>query len=199
MHNGENAFEVLLYLYKQCKHHTKYVFSVYKLIHFGNVIYVWKYWSSIYIEMSITQNSLKKIPLKFDQHPLKIKTVVTMLVHDGVGSDSEQYALEEISATQPQDMHQACQSVADTTLDTATEIIRGVYGDLMDDAGVIDITDSYDGSWQKRGFTSHHGVGVAIEVQTGLVIDDEALSCHVPYQRSVWARALRLFRPEKHL
>ena len=23
MHNGENAFEVLLYLYKQCKHHTK--------------------------------------------------------------------------------------------------------------------------------------------------------------------------------
>ena len=27
MHNGENAFEVLLYLYKQCKHHTKDAFS----------------------------------------------------------------------------------------------------------------------------------------------------------------------------
>ena len=48
MHNGENAFEVLLYLYKQCKHHTKDAFSVYKLIHFGNMSY---------------------IPLKFDQHP----------------------------------------------------------------------------------------------------------------------------------
>ena len=23
MHNGENAFDVLLYLYNQCKHHTK--------------------------------------------------------------------------------------------------------------------------------------------------------------------------------
>ena len=41
MHNGENAFEVLLYLYKQCNHHTKYAFSVYKLIHFGNMSYMY--------------------------------------------------------------------------------------------------------------------------------------------------------------
>ena len=41
MHNGENAFEVLLYLYKQCKHHTKDAFSVYKLIHFGNMSYTY--------------------------------------------------------------------------------------------------------------------------------------------------------------
>ncbi len=36
MHNGENAFEGLLYIhvYKQCKHHTKDVFSVHKFIHF---------------------------------------------------------------------------------------------------------------------------------------------------------------------
>ena len=35
-------------------------------------------------------------------------------------------------------------------------------------------------TWQKRSFTSHHGVIVAIEVQTGLVIDYEVLSnyCH---------------------
>ena len=32
MHNGENAFEVLLCLYKQCKHHTRDAFSAYKLI-----------------------------------------------------------------------------------------------------------------------------------------------------------------------
>ncbi len=41
MHNGENAFEVLLYLYKQCKHHAKDAFSVYKLIHFGNMSYMY--------------------------------------------------------------------------------------------------------------------------------------------------------------
>ena len=41
MHNGENEFEVLLYLYKQCKHHTKDAFSVYKLIHFGNMSHMY--------------------------------------------------------------------------------------------------------------------------------------------------------------
>ena len=41
MHNGKNAFEVLLYLYKQCKHHTKDAFTVYKLIHFGNMSYMY--------------------------------------------------------------------------------------------------------------------------------------------------------------
>ena len=35
-------------------------------------------------------------------------------------------------------VHQACQSVADTSLDTATEVLCGAFGDLMDDAGVID-------------------------------------------------------------
>ena len=70
-----------------------------------------------------------------------------------------------------------CQSVADANMNTAAEVIRGVYGDLMDDDGVI---DSYDCTWQKRGLTSHHGVGVIIEVQTGLVVDYEVLSnyCH---------------------
>ena len=50
----------------------------------------------------------------------------------------------------------------------------------MDNAGVIDLTVSYDGTWQKRGFTSHHGVGVINEVQTGLIVDYDVLSnnCH---------------------
>ena len=36
-HNGENAFKVLRYLYKQCKHHTKEAFDVYKWIYFGSM------------------------------------------------------------------------------------------------------------------------------------------------------------------
>jgi len=52
--------------------------------------------------------------------------------------------------------------------------------DVMDDDGVIDMTMSYNGTWQKRGFTSHHGVSVAIEVQTRLVVNYEVLLnyCH---------------------
>ena len=41
MHNGENAFEVLAFLYKQCKHHTQNAFSVYKWIYFGNMSYMY--------------------------------------------------------------------------------------------------------------------------------------------------------------
>ena len=66
----KTQFEVLLCLYKQCNHHTRDAFSAYKWIHFGIMSYVWKVRSFVYIEMSTTQNSLKKnSPLKFDQHP----------------------------------------------------------------------------------------------------------------------------------
>ena len=45
---------------------------------------------------------------------------------------------------------------------------------------VIDIQVSFDGTWRKRGFSSNYGVGVWIDVLTGLVIDYEVLSlyCH---------------------
>ena len=42
--------------------------------------------------------------------------------------------------------------------------------------GTIDITVSYDGTWQKRGQTSHNGAGVLIDALTGLVLDYEVLS-----------------------
>lgn len=40
--------------------------------------------------------------------------------------------------------------------------------------GVHDIAVSYDGTWAKRGHTSKLGVGVVIDVKTGLALD-----CHV--------------------
>ena len=68
MHNGENAFEVLLYLYKQCEHHTKRcVFCIEMDSFWKHVIYVWIVWLFLYMKMSTTQNSLKKIPLSLDQ------------------------------------------------------------------------------------------------------------------------------------
>jgi len=43
---------------------------------------------------------------------------------------------------------------------------------LREDAdAVINISVSFDGTWQKRGFTSHYGIGVCIDIFTGLVID----------------------------
>ena len=45
---------------------------------------------------------------------------------------------------------------------------------------IVDISVLYDGTRQKRGFTSLFGVGVCINVLTGLVVDSEVLSkyCH---------------------
>ncbi|XP_069673452.1 uncharacterized protein [Periplaneta americana] len=47
-------------------------------------------------------------------------------------------------------------------------------------SNVMDIAVSYDGTWHKRGHTSLYGVGLVIDILTGLVIDYEVLSkfCH---------------------
>lgn len=41
---------------------------------------------------------------------------------------------------------------------------------------ILNIAVSYDGTWHKRGHTSHYGMGIAIDVLTGLVIDFHILS-----------------------
>lgn len=41
---------------------------------------------------------------------------------------------------------------------------------------IINYSVTYDGTWQKRGFTSLYGIGFVIELYTGIVIDYEILS-----------------------
>ena len=48
-------------------------------------------------------------------------------------------------------------------------------GSLTNDS-IIDIGVSYDGSWHRRGYSSHYGVGTIIELHTGLVIDTYVMS-----------------------
>lgn len=68
-------------------------------------------------------------------------------------------------------------------------VVRNAYAEVDPDiqkalsrseVPVIDIAVSFDGTWQKRGFTSLYGVGVCIDVLTGLVVDFHVLSkyCH---------------------
>ncbi|GFW84512.1 uncharacterized protein TNCV_456931 [Trichonephila clavipes] len=65
-------------------------------------------------------------------------------------------------------------------LEIARNIVRKQHIDLNDEekkeTGVLDITVSFDGSWQKRGYKSLYGIGVVIDLLTGLVIDYEILS-----------------------
>lgn len=73
------------------------------------------------------------------------------------------------------------------SLDNAAERVKSAYADVDPDVAdlldknkesVIDIQVFFDGTWQKRGFTSNYGVGVCIDIITGLVIDYVSLYCH---------------------
>lgn len=65
----------------------------------------------------------------------------------------------------------------------AAKAVRNYYmscDNTLTEDSIIPIVVSYDGTWHKRGHSSHYGVGVVIELNTGLVLDTEVLSniCH---------------------
>ena len=75
--------------------------------------------------------------------------------------------------------------------------IREAYekvGVIPDKEGILDIAVSFDGSWQKRGFSSHNGTASVIDLLTGYPIDFEVLSnycskCNIAEERQyddVW-------------
>ena len=72
---------------------------------------------------------------------------------------------------------------ADGCLVQSRQAVRHAYLEtdpLRDPDETLDIMVSFDGTWQKRGFTSLYGVGVVIDIMTGLIVDYHLLSkyCH---------------------
>lgn len=53
--------------------------------------------------------------------------------------------------------------------------VKTIYKE-MDSGFHRDVTIMYDGTWHKRGYTSHIGVGAVIEYHTGLILDAVVLS-----------------------
>jgi len=64
---------------------------------------------------------------------------------------------------------------AEKHLQAAAEQVRATYVDMNlgypDDDGILNISTSTDGSWQKRGRTSHSGIVTVTDIMTGLVTD----------------------------
>ncbi|GFW89908.1 uncharacterized protein TNCV_2980041 [Trichonephila clavipes] len=72
-------------------------------------------------------------------------------------------------------------SFKEDILEISRKVVRKHHEDLLGTAnGVIDITVSYDGTWQKRGHSSLYGIGIVIDILTGLIIDYEILSKYCP-------------------
>lgn len=89
-------------------------------------------------------------------------------------------------------MHDKYVTVANDSMEKARIEVRKAYSvidniSLDEMEKIINISVSFDGSWQKRGFTSKNGVGCCIDVVTGLVIDFEVLSkyCRLCSQKEV--------------
>nr|XP_042913580.1 uncharacterized protein LOC122273614 [Parasteatoda tepidariorum] len=63
-------------------------------------------------------------------------------------------------------------------LEISRQIVRESHMsvDSVNTTDILDISVSYDGTWQKRGHTSNLGMGIIIDVLTGLVLDYEILS-----------------------
>ncbi|GBM87288.1 hypothetical protein AVEN_2185-1 [Araneus ventricosus] len=64
-------------------------------------------------------------------------------------------------------------------LDLSRDVVRGKYIDYdfsFKNEEEIDVCVSYDGTWQKQGHISLHGIGIIIDILTGLVIDFEVLN-----------------------
>lgn len=63
--------------------------------------------------------------------------------------------------------------------------------------GYLDIAVSYDGTWLKRGHTSHIGASFVTEVETGMVIDFEVLwnVCPVCSKKNLSAEWVEKHRP----
>ena len=71
------------------------------------------------------------------------------------------------------------QGAIDKASRTAFEAIIAAYnevGIIPDCDGILTIGVTYDGSWHKRGHSSHTGIWVVIDLPTGFPIDFEVLS-----------------------
>ena len=65
-------------------------------------------------------------------------------------------------------LHTATEKVAINSMIQAAVELKEVEG--------CDVGVSFDGSWQRRGYSSCNGVGTAISITTGKILDCEILS-----------------------
>ena len=68
-------------------------------------------------------------------------------------------------------VHSAAKKVADESMKKAANELKEAENQELADCSV-----SFDGTWQRRGHASHHGVVTAVSVDTGKCVDVEVLS-----------------------
>lgn len=69
-------------------------------------------------------------------------------------------------------------SILQDARDKVFNLYAQQHPDSIDSDGILNLAVSFDGTWPKRGHTSKLGVGLVIDVRTGLIIDFHVMSLH---------------------
>lgn len=69
----------------------------------------------------------------------------------------------------------ASKKVAEESMEKAAREVKEKVG-ISNEEGITDCGVSVDGTWQRRGHSSHHGVVTAISIETGKCLDAEILT-----------------------
>ncbi|GFW82041.1 uncharacterized protein TNCV_771701 [Trichonephila clavipes] len=136
--------------------------------------------SYIFTHKAVFSELLQKVPCKYC-------ATCTLVIkqHHSMGYSTKMELLCE-------SCHESYGSRGHATLETFSSVLnmptmdRKTFAKCMHNLSVknkeeiIDVSVSYDGTWQKRGHTSNLGLGIIIDILSGLVLDFEVLSkyCH---------------------
>ena len=63
-------------------------------------------------------------------------------------------------------LHKEASALKHNVLQRACQQVHEAHADVSS-INLLDVAVSYDGTWQKRGHQSLHGVGIAIDIVTG--------------------------------
>ena len=80
------------------------------------------------------------------------------------------------------EVRDAAKAAAEEAMSRSAEVVReryksGMYfSDQVSTSGVQVVDISYDGTWHKRGYSSHYGVGVVVDIDSGLILDTHTVS-----------------------
>ena len=75
------------------------------------------------------------------------------------------------------EVRDAATAAAEEAMSRSAEVVRerhnsGMYfSDQVSTSGVQIVDISYDGTWHKRGYSSHYGVGAVVDNDSGLILD----------------------------
>lgn len=135
---------------------------------------VWTGWTSPITETKRHDVNYRAV-LACKETGVSLTKLLSMFAILSIKSPFHHKTYEEIST----EVHSAVVQAAEESMQAAAAVVHEralSKSDTVRSNGCPAVAVSFDGTWHKRGHSSHSGVGVAIEFDTGLVLDAQVIS-----------------------